>query len=767
MTALASSAIAPARRIPDRFNTVACLAVGAAIMGYCVAEPAPALAAFSMPVLALGWWLARGGTPTALPRAAINLLVIAAIARAFFSVANSGNAVVSHLSEFLVLIQLIKLFDRKAPRDEAQVLCLSLFVVLGALLTSNALGVGLLLLVYTPLATAAAMLLQIRAGLTRAMAAEAGAPPTRLAADLSRPGPRARAARRQFGGVVATAVVMAFALAAVAFIVTPRNIAPDRLGRIQPRGASIGFNDEIRLGRSGMLEQQSTPVMDVAVSDNNGNDMGSEHRALYLRGAVLTDYFRQSQMWTNPREDRRRGRYTSSRHVATIQPQSRVDFAAPIAPGLVVKQDVFIRSLPRNDREPYLFALATPFALETGTTNDVTVSLPDLTMRRQGNASRLRYTVWSDPRGVTPLGDQQWPRIRRRPPNPFRQGPVRDLAVRILEAERIPLEPEQRTPPEVRSAALAFINYLRRDFTYTLQMVSPPDGRDPIEWFLLENKSGHCEDFASALVAMCQAVDIEARLVTGYLTTEYNPMMRQYVVRQSHAHAWAEVKIGERWQMMDPSPPSAIAEGQRRARGLVGRLRQLYEAIDFAWNRSVVSYDETRQSNLLTRLIESVPMGAPALRWLQETSRRVADMFSSVATPATGLAWLIMVLAWLGAMAFVVPRLRRLRWRRRGTQHDPALRRLLAGTGFYERALAALARAGLGKPDARPPLAHAAAVAAADPEAAADFERLARLYYHVRFGGRHLSADEAGAAQSALRALTERLSATGHRRARP
>lgn len=760
MTALAaSSAIAPARRIPDRFNTVACLAIGAAIMGYCVAEPAPALAAFSMPVLALGWWLSRGGTPTALPRAAINLLVIAAIARAFFSVANSGNAVVSHLSEFLVLIQLIKLFDRKTPRDEAQLLCLSLFVVLGALLTDNGLGVGVLVLLYTPLATAAAMLLQIRAGLTRARILAGGAAAdARLAADLSRPGPRAGAARRQFGGVVAAAVLMAFALAVAAFVLTPRNLVPDRLGRIQARaGATIGFNDEVRLGRSGMLEQQSTPVMDVAISDADGNDLGSEQRNLYLRGAVLARYDNQRRTWE---PSRRSG-------VLKVYPEARHDFATPLAPGLAIRQDISIRPLPTRENYGYLFALGTPFAVECAASpSPIDVSTPELTMRRRGNNSRLRYTVWSDPTGVAPIAEQvPWPGMGPPRRNPFREGPIRDLAVRILEAQRLPLDPAQRSAPDVRAAASAFVQHLRSDFSYSLQMVAPPEGEDPIEWFLFERKAGHCEYFASALVAMCQSVGINARMVTGYLTTEHNPVTRQYVVRQSHAHAWAEVNIGGRWQTVDPSPPGAIEEGQRRARGLLGRLRQLYDAIDFAWNQSVVSYDESRQSTLLSRLMAALPMDSPVIQRLRDAARAVTGAVSSALTPATGAAWIVMVASWLAAAVFIAPRLRRLlRSRRRGPAADPALRRLLAGAGFYERALAVLARAGMGKPDARPPLAHAQALAHADPDAAADLERLATLYYHVRFGGRPLTDAEQREAQGVLRAMSDRLGAGRHRR---
>src|SRR6185369_12317318 len=81
-----------------------------------------------------------------------------------------GGSIVSDLSKFLVYIQLIKLFDRRSPRDDAHLLSLSVFIVIGAVLTSNVLGVGLFLLLYTPLAISAAMLLQLSGGQRSALA---------------------------------------------------------------------------------------------------------------------------------------------------------------------------------------------------------------------------------------------------------------------------------------------------------------------------------------------------------------------------------------------------------------------------------------------------------------------------------------------------------------------------------------------------------------------------------------------------------------------
>src|SRR5690606_25397147 len=100
------------------------------------------------------------------PRWVINLLVIVAVLNSVVQVIilRRHDALVSDLSDFLVFIQLIKLFDRRKARDDAQLLALSLFIVIGAILTDNSLAVGLCLLVYTPLATWTIMRQQVEAG---------------------------------------------------------------------------------------------------------------------------------------------------------------------------------------------------------------------------------------------------------------------------------------------------------------------------------------------------------------------------------------------------------------------------------------------------------------------------------------------------------------------------------------------------------------------------------------------------------------------------
>ena len=210
-------------------------------------------------------------------------------------------------------------------------------------------------------------------------------------------------------------------------------------------------------------------------------------------------------------------------------------------------------------------------------------------------------------------------------------------------------------------------------YSYTLE--PGVYGRHTADEFWFDRKEGFCEHIASAFVVLMRALDIPARIVTGYQGGELNPVDGFWIVRQGDAHAWAEVwQAGMGWVRIDPT--SAVAPGRTGAfqrlaapRGavaqafgnfsptLAARLRATWEAVNNNWNQRVLNYTQGRQLDLLKDI------GFESPGW-QELGYLLAGVI--VLTSVTGGGWAL--------------------WDR--AQHDPWLR-LLA------RARKRLAKTGL------------------------------------------------------------------------
>jgi len=124
---------------------------------------------------------------------------------------------------------------------------------------------------------------------------------------------------------------------------------------------------------------------------------------------------------------------------------------------------------------------------------------------------------------------------------------------------------------------MALTNYLQHNFTYTLALPPVPAGRDPVDWFLFDVKTGYCEQFATAETLMLRSLGIPARLATGYATGDYDPILNQAVVRERDAHAWVEVWFGSHgWVPVDPTPGvSPLAATQFPGHWAAGGLARL------------------------------------------------------------------------------------------------------------------------------------------------------------------------------------------------
>lgn len=90
-------------------------------------------------------------------------------------------------------------------------------------------------------------------------------------------------------------------------------------------------------------------------------------------------------------------------------------------------------------------------------------------------------------------------------------------------------------------------------FTYDVRARRAPAGRDPLEFFLLDNRRGFCEQYASAMAALTRALGLPSRVAVGF-----TPGSREgstWTVTTNEAHAWPEVWFeGAGWVRFEPTP---------------------------------------------------------------------------------------------------------------------------------------------------------------------------------------------------------------------
>ena len=288
------------------------------------------------------------------------------------------------------------------------------------------------------------------------------------------------------------------------------------------------------------------------------------------------------------------------------------------------------------------------------------------------------------------------------PPN--RNPRTRQLAARLR--DRAAADPE---------FVRAVIDFFRTGgFQYSL---SPPKlDFDSVDDFLFRTREGFCGHYASAFVALMRAGGVPARVVTGYQGGEWNPIGDYFLIRQSDAHAWAEVWIeGRGWRRVDPTAivaperlsrgildilPNAVSGSTRllHATPLLAHLLQGWDALNTAWNERIVKFDVNTQLGILERL-----------------GVRSADWTALVAALGSGLV------GWLAWIAWHI-----------GRSAGPRPTDRLARA--YARLCKKLARAGIARDAYEGPLAYAARIARGRPDLAPRAQPLLARYAHLRYG---------------------------------
>ena len=172
------------------------------------------------------------------------------------------------------------------------------------------------------------------------------------------------------------------------------------------------------------------------------------------------------------------------------------------------------------------------------------------------------------------------------------------------------------TPAQKINTALKL--FREQNFVYTLR--PPPLGKDPIDQFLFGTKHGFCEHYATSFVYLMRAAGLPARIVTGYQGGELNPNGNYLIVRQSDAHAWAEVWLeNQGWVRIDPTAavsPARVEQGigdailerdelpmmARHDFPLLKKALLNWDNINNGWNQWVLGYDDKKQLEFLSKI---------------------------------------------------------------------------------------------------------------------------------------------------------------------
>jgi protein-glutamine gamma-glutamyltransferase len=373
---------------------------------------------------------------------------------------------------------------------------------------------------------------------------------------------------------------LALPLTLVLFVLFPR---------IQ--GPLWGMPGDAGAGRSGLSDSMAPGnIANLALSDEVAFrvrfiDPAPPKSRLYWRGAVLGNY--DGRVWT--------ARPNRSARPVILRPYSNP-----------IRHQVTLEASGRR----WLFALEVPQAAPDVDGKPARIASDLQLLAQEPVNSRVRYDVAStldfDLQATEPATEMRdWLTL---PPafNP-----------RTLEFAAS-LRNESNDNAELVNKMLQF--FREQPFRYTLQ--PPLLGQHAVDEFLFSTRAGFCEHYASAFVVVMRALNIPARVVTGYQGGEINPVDGFMTVRQSDAHAWAEVWLPDRgWIRVDPTAavaPSRIetnlagAIPRRALGGLAGldlgrnswlaNLNFRWNAVNNSWNQWVLNYTPDRQKGLLRSL---------------------------------------------------------------------------------------------------------------------------------------------------------------------
>lgn len=511
--------------------------------------------------------------------------------------------------------------------------------------------------------------------------------------------------------------------------------------------AATGFSNEVRLGDLVPLLENSKRVLQVRLFDFNGDPVDVEEYCAKVgyaeplfRGATMVIY--QGSTWKG------------ANHVTSWEPKT----TRPLSRG--IRQQILMDPIGTS----LLFAIHPVEAVRLPNPQDHVQTMHSTQeMYRPDTVpadKSLLYDVYSPPAEIAAeeLGTVRFPVQLHRHDDPLLQVPdlprLKQLALKVTGGEKVTTAMPDGEAAERSRRLIARMSAFLRDsgqYVYSLD-ISPRDPKlDPLEDFLVNRKTGHCEYFASALALMLRSVGVPTRMVSGFKGGTVNAISGAYEVEQRHAHVWVEALVEPtRWMTIDPTPAAREVSVASFA-APVKTVHELASVVDATWSQLMNMNINEQQASLYVPIRDAVQNW-----WSPKSGARpfLALLYYGLIDFATdptqwftakGIAVAISLGAFIAALTFLVRMRKRFwrrvlsLWKRQKTAHEIRV-------AFYERFEAVCRQLGLVRPSHETQREFAGSVRNRIQEVVVSADglpelppRLVEFFYRVRFGDEELS----------------------------
>jgi transglutaminase-like putative cysteine protease len=193
---------------------------------------------------------------------------------------------------------------------------------------------------------------------------------------------------------------------------------------------------------------------------------------------------------------------------------------------------------------------------------------------------------------------------------------------------------------------LALQKFFNSGFSYSLRLLGRGGEETALANFLLRERSGFCEYYATATTLLLRILDIPSRYAIGYAVQEKSILEGKYLVRKRHAHAWAEAYVDEKWEVVDTTPADWLARDAEGAsvfeaiRDIFSFVRHKYKVFrigsgtDYTLSLSIIVVLLT--GFLVIRIYRRLKIEA-AGRGEEEKTRRLVTVMDSPFTPVLAM----------------------------------------------------------------------------------------------------------------------------------